>query len=115
MLKPEGSWTRLDHTKEFKWRLETPKQKKASLNRLTLLILARPERFELPTARFVAEYSIQLSYGRFFCHRLRCNLVKAGDVTPMTAGFLEIVGASLASGINDFLAFAAKAGSEVAN
>ena len=26
--------------------------------------LARPERFELPTARFVAEYSIQLSYGR---------------------------------------------------
>ena len=30
-----------------------------------LLYLARPERFELPTARFVAEYSIQLSYGRF--------------------------------------------------
>ena len=29
-----------------------------------LLYLARPERFELPTARFVAEYSIQLSYGR---------------------------------------------------
>ena len=26
--------------------------------------LARPERFELPTARFVAGYSIQLSYGR---------------------------------------------------
>ena len=26
--------------------------------------MARPERFELPTARFVAEYSIQLSYGR---------------------------------------------------
>ncbi len=26
--------------------------------------VARPERFELPTARFVAEYSIQLSYGR---------------------------------------------------
>jgi hypothetical protein len=41
--------------------------------------------------------------------------MKAGDVTPMPAGFLEIVGASLASGINDFLAFAAKAGSEVAN
>ena len=29
-----------------------------------LFYLARPERFELPTARFVAEYSIQLSYGR---------------------------------------------------
>ena len=27
-------------------------------------IMARPERFELPTARFVAGYSIQLSYGR---------------------------------------------------
>lgn len=26
--------------------------------------MARPERFELPTARFAAEYSIQLSYGR---------------------------------------------------
>ena len=30
----------------------------------TLCHLARPERFELPTARFVAGYSIQLSYGR---------------------------------------------------
>lgn len=26
-------------------------------------ILAHPERFELPTDRFVADYSIQLSYG----------------------------------------------------
>jgi hypothetical protein len=26
--------------------------------------MARPERFELPTTRFEAEYSIQLSYGR---------------------------------------------------
>ena len=31
----------------------------------TLCHLARPERFELPTAWFVARYSIQLSYGRF--------------------------------------------------
>ena len=30
-----------------------------------LCLLARPERFELPTAWFVARYSIQLSYGRF--------------------------------------------------
>ena len=30
----------------------------------SLYFLARPERFELPTARFVAGYSIQLSYGR---------------------------------------------------
>ena len=28
------------------------------------LKLARPERFELPTTKFVAWYSIQLSYGR---------------------------------------------------
>jgi hypothetical protein len=30
----------------------------------TLLKLARPERFELPTTWFEARYSIQLSYGR---------------------------------------------------
>ena len=29
-----------------------------------LIYMARPERFELPTAWFVARYSIQLSYGR---------------------------------------------------
>ena len=28
--------------------------------------LARPERFELPTTKFVAWYSIQLSYGRVY-------------------------------------------------
>ena len=28
------------------------------------MMLARPERFELPTPWFVAKYSIQLSYGR---------------------------------------------------
>jgi hypothetical protein len=31
---------------------------------MDLFYLARPERFELPTAWFVARYSIQLSYGR---------------------------------------------------
>ena len=31
---------------------------------VTLCILARPERFELPTTWFEARYSIQLSYGR---------------------------------------------------
>ena len=30
----------------------------------TILFLARPERFELPTTWFEARYSIQLSYGR---------------------------------------------------
>ena len=28
--------------------------------------MARPERFELPTTAFEAQYSIQLSYGRAF-------------------------------------------------
>jgi hypothetical protein len=32
----------------------------------SLLNMARPRRFERLTARFVAEYSIQLSYGRVF-------------------------------------------------
>ncbi len=31
---------------------------------MDLEYVARPERFELPTAWFVARYSIQLSYGR---------------------------------------------------
>ena len=31
-----------------------------------MFFMARPERFELPTAWFVARYSIQLSYGRIF-------------------------------------------------
>jgi hypothetical protein len=36
----------------------------ASLTNLEAEIRARPERFELPTNRFEAGYSIQLSYGR---------------------------------------------------
>ena len=32
--------------------------------------MARPERFELPTTKFVAWYSIQLSYGRTQKHYL---------------------------------------------
>ena len=32
--------------------------------RKLLFYLVRPERFELPTNRFEADYSIQLSYGR---------------------------------------------------
>ena len=32
--------------------------------RKLLFYMVRPERFELPTNRFEADYSIQLSYGR---------------------------------------------------
>jgi hypothetical protein len=39
-----------------------PRNKKGCV--CTLANLARPERFELPTTKFVAWYSIQLSYGR---------------------------------------------------
>ncbi len=38
--------------------------KKNSRQSLLFGVMARPERFELPTAWFVARYSIQLSYGR---------------------------------------------------
>ncbi len=34
--------------------------------RLPFDVMVRPERFELPTAWFVARYSIQLSYGRIY-------------------------------------------------
>ena len=35
-----------------------------SITGAVALRMARPERFELPTTKFVAWYSIQLSYGR---------------------------------------------------
>ena len=41
--------------------------------------MARPERFELPTARFVAEYSIQLSYGRIVLHIVRQFIPSLGS------------------------------------
>src|SRR4051794_15433352 len=41
-----------------------------NFNRKITELLARPERFELPTPRFVVWCSIQLSYGRF-CRRRR--------------------------------------------
>jgi hypothetical protein len=41
--------------------------------------MVRPERFELPTTKFVAWYSIQLSYGRMV--ELCCR-----DASPKVAG-----------------------------
>ena len=39
--------------------------------------LARPERFELPTTKFVAWYSIQLSYGREEAELLRLKAISS--------------------------------------
>src|SRR5678810_443056 len=47
--------------------------------------LARPERFELPTTKFVAWYSIQLSYGREEAELFRHNVLTS---TPNRSGFL---------------------------
>ncbi len=44
-------------------------QKKGPATSRRSFEMARPERFELPTAWFVARYSIQLSYGRVFARR----------------------------------------------
>ena len=43
------------------------------------LNLARPERFELPTARFVAGYSIQLSYGRTVIPRIALHFARGAN------------------------------------
>ena len=54
-VQPRSHRERRDHT-------TLPKQKRAPKH--PSVKLARPERFELPTTKFVAWYSIQLSYGR---------------------------------------------------
>ena len=54
-----------------------PKNKGLHLSRCNpLILMARPERFELPTAWFVARYSIQLSYGRFVWCRAQGALLQ---------------------------------------
>ena len=45
-------------------RIDGPTDAKSQLEELALARVARPERFELPTPKFVAWCSIQLSYGR---------------------------------------------------
>ena len=50
--------------------------------------MARPERFELPTAWFVARYSIQLSYGRFeYRLYMRSSVPWSGVATFVAAGW----------------------------
>ena len=43
---------------------------------LTACVVARPERFELPTPKFVAWCSIQLSYGRRNAIVMHCSVVR---------------------------------------
>jgi hypothetical protein len=50
--------------------------------------MARPERFELPTTKFVAWYSIQLSYGRM--ERAIMRIVRGGvNSRHLPNGWLE--------------------------
>ena len=49
-----------------------------------LFDLARPERFELPTAWFVARYSIQLSYGRILERRILVVLIDSVNLRRRT-------------------------------
>ena len=60
--------------------------------------MARPERFELPTARFVAGYSIQLSYGRAVSPRATLRFARGAnypcealDCQPFRALFYAIL------------------------
>jgi hypothetical protein len=54
--------------------------------------LARPERFELPTTKFVAWYSIQLSYGREEAELLGLNAVSSTPKPRVASGSLDIDG-----------------------
>jgi hypothetical protein len=53
--------------------------------------MARPERFELPTTKFVAWYSIQLSYGRVF-KLLPCRLTILVESAEARSGIIQIRG-----------------------
>ena len=51
------------------------------IHKSTVVKLARPERFELPTTWFEARYSIQLSYGRLAIYSSRSTKHKYLKVT----------------------------------
>ena len=61
--------------------------------------MAHPERFELPTDRFVADYSIQLSYGCAvicYCMQSQCD---GGEKGIRTLDTIFIVVCSLSRGV----------------
>ena len=57
-------------------------KKERPVAKTTGLSMARPERFELPTTKFVAWYSIQLSYGRMKLFRVEPSMVSASSRHP---------------------------------
>ena len=63
--------------------------------------MVRPERFELPTAWFVARYSIQLSYGRMFPWKGLFELVRPERFELPTAWFVARYSIQLSYGRMD--------------
>ncbi len=61
--------------------------------------MARPERFELPTTKFVAWYSIQLSYGR----KCKLHFIAVPDDTSRLAKRRLAHPCTIARGENDML------------
>src|SRR5690606_9197050 len=59
-----GSTTQVSRRASARLRAGKGAKKRPPTVMSTVSKMARPERFELPTAWFVARYSIQLSYGR---------------------------------------------------
>jgi hypothetical protein len=62
--------------------------------------MARPERFELPTTKFVAWYSIQLSYGRMVpdCS----DLTFRGKDAEARSGIIQVLVAAVNTICEDF-------------
>jgi hypothetical protein len=54
--------------------------------------MVRPERFELPTTKFVAWYSIQLSYGRMV-NLIATALTRKPEGAEARSGIIQVLAA----------------------
>jgi hypothetical protein len=54
--------------------------------------MVRPERFELPTTKFVAWYSIQLSYGRAVKLLLCLDTTEKSEEAEARSGIIQVDG-----------------------